>query len=89
MSLGTFPLPGGRQARVRYRGYVSKFKASGRVNKVPNIYLSGVYGASANDKRSNAPANDRALTMISYCNRKALMHGAFMPRLSKSSLDAN
>ena len=61
--LGMFLLPRGRQAKVRYHGYVSKFKASEYVNKLQRIYLSGVHGASANNKWSNTSANNRALTI--------------------------
>ena len=62
VSLGTFPLPGGKSRRYQPEYRVTEFKASGRVNKLRNIsQRSGKHGASANDKRSSAPASDRAL----------------------------
>jgi len=59
VSLGTFPLPGTRIVDIN-RGWSNedtKFKASGGVNRLRNIYQwSGMYGASA-------PANDRAMSL--------------------------
>jgi len=57
------PVTRGKSVRVKGPRYQTEFEASGRVHKLRNIYQrSGVHGASANDKRNNAPANDRALT---------------------------